>query len=199
MSDAYGTFFWKHFKKAIIWLVELNRISRRHKCRVYFQSIWKQRCCGAKPPNERRKPSCLQMWREHLSGSTKRWIFKSMWNIKSLWHRIFKIHPRVSHTSLLLWWHFHAPKHDSERNKLRLFVCLSNSLMGRPWPMKAAIYFIHSAVSLKVWQRETMHWSAHLSFFKFRLNYAILCNINEKVHNAQESWGSKLSNDTIYV
>ncbi len=29
---------------------------------------------------------------------TKRWSFKSMWNISSLRHIIFKIHPRVSHT-----------------------------------------------------------------------------------------------------
>ncbi len=36
--------------------------------------------------------------RKGLLRSTKCWIFKSMWNIQSLWHRIFKIHPRISHT-----------------------------------------------------------------------------------------------------
>ncbi len=59
---------------------------------------------------------------EHLSGSTKRWIFKSMWNIQSSQHRIFKIRPRVLHTGLLLWRHFHALKCDAERNKLWLVV-----------------------------------------------------------------------------
>ncbi len=44
------------------------------------------KCRGAKPPRERREPSCLQLWRQtgsdrDKSGSTKRWIFKSMWNI----------------------------------------------------------------------------------------------------------------------
>ncbi len=43
-----------------------------------------------------------------------------MWNIKSLRHRIFKIHPRVSYTCLLLWRLFHAPKRDAEWNKLWL-------------------------------------------------------------------------------
>ncbi len=59
---------------------------------------------------------------ERLSGSTKRWIFKSMWNIYSSRHRIFKIHPRASHESLLLWRHFHEPKRNAERNKLWLVV-----------------------------------------------------------------------------
>ncbi len=31
---------------------------------------------------------------------------------------LIKIHPRVSHTSLLLLRHFHAPKRDAERNEL---------------------------------------------------------------------------------
>ncbi len=63
---------------------------------------------------------------KRLSGSNKRWIFKSMWNISSMWHRIFKIRPTVllSLYSLnLLWWrHFHAPKRDAERNELWLVV-----------------------------------------------------------------------------
>ncbi len=40
---------------------------------------------------------------ERLSGLTKLWIFKSMWNISHSRHIIFKIRPRVSHTGLLLW------------------------------------------------------------------------------------------------
>ncbi len=35
---------------------------------------------------------------------------------------MFKIHPRVSHTSLLLWRHFHTPKCDAEWNELWLVV-----------------------------------------------------------------------------
>ncbi len=34
-------------------------------------------------------------------------------------------------------------------------TCRSNGLMGGPWPMKAEIYSRPSAVSLKVWLRET--------------------------------------------
>ncbi len=61
---------------------------------------------------------------KRLSGSNKRWIFKSMWNIsqQSSRHIIFKIHPRVLHIGLLLWWHFYVPKHDAEWNKLWLVV-----------------------------------------------------------------------------
>ncbi len=32
-------------------------------------------------------------------------------------HRIFKICPRVLHTGLLLWRHYHAPKHDAPQNE----------------------------------------------------------------------------------
>ncbi len=41
----------------------------------------------------------------------------------------------------------------------------SNGLMGRPWPMKAAMDFRPSAVSLKVWLRETKHQVQSLSGF----------------------------------
>ncbi len=55
--------------------------------------------------------------KERLSGSTNRWSFKSMWKSKSLRHRIFQIRPRILHTGLLLWRHFHAPKHDAAQNE----------------------------------------------------------------------------------
>ncbi len=45
-----------------------------------------------------------------------------MLNIKSLRYRLFKIRLRVSHTGLLLWWHFYTPKRDAERNKLWLVI-----------------------------------------------------------------------------
>ncbi len=70
MSDAYGTLFWKHFRnvEVIIWLVELNRISGRRECRVYFRSAGKQKCHGTKPPHERRKPSCLHVMTNAYQG-----------------------------------------------------------------------------------------------------------------------------------
>ncbi len=46
-------------------LVELYRISGRRRV-PYRSNACKQRYRGAKPPHERRKPSCLQMWRQTL-------------------------------------------------------------------------------------------------------------------------------------
>ncbi len=43
----------------------------------------------------------------------------------------------------------------TKRTVIGCLTCRSNSLMGGPWPMKAAIYSRPSAVSLKVWLRET--------------------------------------------
>ncbi len=58
----------------------------------------------------------------YLLGSTKRWIFKSMWNkIKNCGLESLK-YVRVLHTGLLLWRHFHTPKLDAERNELWLVV-----------------------------------------------------------------------------
>ncbi len=37
--------------------------------------------------------------------------------MSSLQHRIFQICQRVLHTGLLLWWHFHAHKHDAAQNE----------------------------------------------------------------------------------
>ncbi len=59
---------------------------------------------------------------ERLSGSTKCWIFKIMLNIWSLRNIIFNIRPRVLHSGLLLWQHFHAPKRDTELNEQWLVV-----------------------------------------------------------------------------
>ncbi len=88
---------------------------------------------------------------ERLSGSTKRWIFKSMWNISSLRHIIFKICPRVSHTLVCYCGDLSTPRNVS----LNLTNCDWLFDMGGPWPMNAAIYSRPSAVSLKVWLLET--------------------------------------------
>ncbi len=63
-------------------------------------------------------------------------------------------YPRVLHTGLLLWQHFHAPKHDcgTKRNVIGCFTCQSYGLLGGPWPSKVPR---PSAVSLKVWISET--------------------------------------------
>ncbi len=59
--------------------------------------------------------------------------------------------------SLLLWRHFHAPKHDTAQklNMIVCFTCKSYGLLGRPWPFKVAKVPRPSAVSLKVWLRKT--------------------------------------------
>ncbi len=113
--------------------VELNPLTKEESCRVY---------------------NCDD---ERLSGSTKCWIFKSMWNISSLRHRIFKIHPEsFTHRSVIVVT-FPRPEtwRWTKRTVIGCLTCRSNGLMGGPWPMKAAIYSRPSAVSLKVWLRET--------------------------------------------
>ncbi len=42
--------------------------------------------------------------------------FSKVCEIFKVCDRIFKIHSRVLHTSLLLWWDFHALKRDAETN-----------------------------------------------------------------------------------
>ncbi len=48
--------------------------------------------------------------------------FSKVCEIFKVQYIIFKIHPKVSHEILLLWRHFHEPKHDAERNELWLVV-----------------------------------------------------------------------------
>ncbi len=143
--------------EVVIGLVELCRISGRCVCHVLYCSAWKQRCRGAKPPHERRKPLFSNCDGECLSGSTKRCIFKSMWNIWHLQHRLFKIRLRVSHNRSLIVATFPRPEtwRWTKRTVTWLFDMSVKGLMGGPWPMKAAIYSRPSAVSLKVWLGET--------------------------------------------
>ncbi len=49
----------------------------------------------------------------------------------------------------------------TKRTVICCLTCRSNSLMGGPWPMKAIIDSRPSAVSLKVWLRETRIISAN--------------------------------------
>ncbi len=114
--------FWKHFRsvKVVIWLVELNRISGR--CVFIFGPPGNKDAVAQNPSRKKKAFVFTKCDDEHLSGSTEHCIFKSMWNISSLRHRFFKIHPRISHTGLLLWRHFHIPKRGAKRNKLWLVV-----------------------------------------------------------------------------
>ncbi len=97
-------------------LTVVSFVSRSLTFRLETKMPWCQ------TPSRKRKLSCLQLWRWALIRSTKRWIFKSMWNIESSRHTIFIIRLRVLYTGLLLWRHFHAPKRDAERNELWLVV-----------------------------------------------------------------------------
>ncbi len=94
---------------------------------------------------------------ERLSGSTKCWIFKSMRHFLILWHRIFKIHPRVSHTGLLLWQHFHAPKRDCDW----LFDVLVKRPHGRALANERGHLFqTFSGQSEGLATRDYRHWSS---------------------------------------
>ncbi len=91
---------------------------------------------------------------KRLSGSTKRWIFKiceifKVRGIESLKYiREFVI--VVTFPRLETW-------HWTKQTVIGCLTCRSNGLMGGPWPMKAAMDSTPSAVSLKVWLRETSH------------------------------------------
>ncbi len=107
-------------------------------------------------PSRKKKAFVYNCDGECLSGSTKRCIFKSMWNIWHLQHRLFKIRLRVSHT-VSYCGNIPTPRNVTlnETNCDWLFDMSVKGLMGGPWPMKAAIYSRPSAVSLKVWLGET--------------------------------------------
>ncbi len=51
----------------------------------------------------------------------------------------------------------------TKQNVIGCLTCRSNGIMGGPWPMNAQIYSRPSAVSLKVWLRETSQHVASLT------------------------------------
>ncbi len=51
----------------------------------------------------------------------------------------------------------------TKQNVIGCLTCRSNGVMGGPWPMNAQIYSRPSAVSLKVWLRETSQHVASLT------------------------------------
>ncbi len=78
--------------------------------------------------------------------------------LKAGFSKICKFCPRVLHTGLLLWGHFHTPKHDTAQNEtwlVALPVSHIDSSLGCAWPFKAAKVPRPSAVSLKVWLHKT--------------------------------------------
>ncbi len=156
MSDAYGTQKWKHFRsvEVIVGLVELYRtcVSRSLTFCLEKKMSWCQ--TPLTKEESRRVYNCDD---ERLSGSTKPWILKSMWNISSSRHRIFKIHLSFTHRSVTVATFPHPETWRwTKRTVIGCLTCRSNGLMGGTWPMKAAMDSRPSAVSLKVWLRETI-------------------------------------------
>ncbi len=115
MSDAYGTINWKHFSrfKVILWLVEFHRIFKHV---VFFNG----------PSGNKTKPSescrvyiirlALSIHQDLLNTEFLKVYevhgINSLWDIWKLWD----IHEWMIywlHTGLLLWGHFHAPKHET--------------------------------------------------------------------------------------
>ncbi len=158
MSDAYGILIWKHFKsvEVVIRLVRLYRISGR---RVFFNV----------PPGNKvavpLNPLTKEEGRRVYNGDDRRLSINLLNARVSKVCEIFKVcgiksfkytrefHPRVSvivatfpHPKMWRW---------TKRTVIGCLTCRSNGLMGGPWPMKAVIYSRPSAISLKVWLRET--------------------------------------------
>ncbi len=75
-------------------------------------------CRGAKPPHERKKPSCLQLTTSACQDQLNTEFSKVCEKFKSSGKkRIFKICPIVLQTCyVLLWRHFHAPKYEAAQN-----------------------------------------------------------------------------------
>ncbi len=109
------------------------------------------------PPHEEKKPSCLQLWWRTLSGSTKPWILKSMWNISSSRHRIFKIHLSFTHRSCYCG-DISTPRNVTlnKTNCDWLFDMSVKRPHGRDLANESCMDSRPSAVSLKVWLRETI-------------------------------------------
>ncbi len=81
-------------KSSSDWLNYTNYISW-DVCVVFFNVLPGNK--DAVTPNSLMKEESRRVYNcddEHLSESTKRWIFKTVWNISSLRHRIFQIHSR---------------------------------------------------------------------------------------------------------
>ncbi len=86
------------------------------------RSTWKQRCRGTKPPSWKKKAIVFtnvttNAYQDQINAEFSKVceIFKAC-VLESLKYI------GVSHTGLLLWLHFPAPKRDAERNKLWLVV-----------------------------------------------------------------------------
>ncbi len=76
MSDAYGTLTWKHLRSVKVF-VELYRISGRHV--TFFNVPLENKDAVAPNPLTKEESHCVYKCDcGRLSGSTKRWIFKSM-------------------------------------------------------------------------------------------------------------------------
>ncbi len=146
MSDAYGTLFWKHFRnvEVVIWLVELNQISGRHECRIYFWSAGKQ---DTVVPNPSRKKKAVvftnvttNAYQGQLnSGFSKVCEIFKVRGIESLKY-IREIYTPVCYYGDL-------STHRNVTLKETNYDWLFDMSVFGPWPMKADIYSRPSAVS----------------------------------------------------
>ncbi len=84
-------------------------------------------------PNPLRKEESRHVYKcddKIWSGSNKCWNFKSMWNIQSSQHRIFKIRPRVLHTVIVATFPRPETWRWMKRTVIGCLTCRSNGLMG---------------------------------------------------------------------
>ncbi len=126
------------------WIIQDFRetcVSRSLTFRLEIKMLWCQ------TPSRKKKAVVFtnvttSAYQDQLNaGSSKVCEIFKVCGIESL-----KYVKKVSHTGLVLWWHFHAPKRDAERNELWLVVWHVSQTAS--WPINAAI-------SLNVWLRET--------------------------------------------
>ncbi len=123
-------------------------------CVVFFNVPPETKMLWRQTPSRKKKAVVITTDDEHLSGSTKRWIFKSMWKFYSSRHRIFK-NVREFYTLVCYCGDISTPLNMTWRNVIGCFTCQSYGLLGGPWPSKAAKVPSPSAVSLAVWLHET--------------------------------------------
>ncbi len=101
-----------------------------------------------------------------------------------------------------------------KRTVIGCLTCRSNGLMGGPWPMKPAIYSRPSAVSLKVWLRETrapltsivgkkitmdVNGAPELLCFPHSSEYLPLCSAEQRhSYRFGTTWG-RVNDDRIFI
>ncbi len=160
MSDAYGTLIWKHFRsvEVVVGLVELYRISGRRVSRsLTFHLETKMPWCQT--PSRKKKAVVFttvttNAYQDQINAGFSKVceIFKvcGIESLKYVWEFYTPVCYRGNISTPETWrW--------TKRTVIGCLTCRSNGLMGGSWPINAAIYSRPSAVSLKVWLRETIN------------------------------------------